>query len=329
MITFHDVLAQLTFNDQCRKFGIPLWQCPHFLFFVMGMLIIVSILIAYALGSQLVDDPFVVNLIILGLTASLITIAFIITHSFEKLAEANRLKSEFVGIVSHQLRTPLTNFIWALDFLNTEAKEDVTEKQEGYFHILEANADRMKNLVNELLTVSRIQEGTLPLYKQEFSFVQLVNVVVSEFSPLIRASNIKLVVEGGSDLPNVYSDPARLRNVVSNLLDNAIKYTKKAADKSQNQQEQPVITLRYEARGDKLYFEIQDQGIGIPRNDEKYIFQRFFRSSNVLKHETQGSGLGLYIAKSIVEKADGEMGFHSEEYKGSTFWFTVPFATHV
>ena len=102
-------IEQFNIPAQCKKYGLPLWQCPHFLFLVMGIIIIVSTLVAYAIGSRYVEDPQVVALIVLLVTAILFTIAVIITRSFERLAEANRMKSEFISIVSHQLRSPLSN----------------------------------------------------------------------------------------------------------------------------------------------------------------------------------------------------------------------------
>src|SRR3989344_4625916 len=173
-------MSLLTFfwNDQCRKFGIPLWQCPHFLFFMMGLLIIGSILVAYGFGSRFLDDPLLINFIIFFLTVTLLIIAFIISRSFEQLAEASRLKSEFINIVSHQLRSPLTNLTWALDFLRTTPEAESIQKQASYMRILAANASRMQELVNDLLTVSRIQEGRLPLRRTKFSFTELINKTI-------------------------------------------------------------------------------------------------------------------------------------------------------
>src|SRR3989344_4331195 len=230
---------------ECKKFGVPLWQCPHFLFVVMGILIIGSIISSYVIGSKIIDDIFLVNMLIMSLTTVLFIISFIITHSFERLAEANRLKSEFVSIVSHQLRAPLTNFIWALDFLNGIVDKKTTQEEQEYFQILDANASRMKDLVNELLTVSRIQEGRIPLFKKEFSFPQLIESIVSEFDPAIKAANIKLRVEGDAEITTIYNDPSRIRSVVTNFLDNAIKYTKKALDekKKKKKKKKPTTYL--------------------------------------------------------------------------------------
>ncbi|MFH1820492.1 MAG: HAMP domain-containing sensor histidine kinase, partial [Candidatus Nealsonbacteria bacterium] len=132
---------------------------------------------------------------------------------------------------------------------------------------------------------------------------------------IASASNveIKLNVVGDSE-PKAFCDPSQLKLVIENFIDNAIRYTKG----------QGTIEVKIEKRNKKLLCFVKDGGVGIPWNDQKHIFQKFFRSSNVLKYQTRGSGLGLYIAKSIVERSKGKIGFRSELNKGSTFWFTVP-----
>ena len=313
-MSLKEVLGQLNVFSQCRRYGLPLWQCPSFLFLIMGLVIIASSLIAYAVGTRYIDNPETVVLIVLGLTAVLLVMAFTITQSFEKLAEASRMKSEFVSIVSHQLRSPLSNLKWALEALMSGRLGKIEEKQTEYFKILKENNVRMGELVQNLLTVSRIETATLSQKKSEISLVGLIEKVVSGFEPFARASNVKINFTFEKDLPKVFVDPDQIKQVVENLLDNAVRYVKEAGQ----------VEISLSKKDKTLYFEIKDNGVGIPKEDQKYIFQKFFRSSNVLRHQTQGSGLGLYIVKSIVEKAGGKISFESRENKGSTFWFTLP-----
>ena len=129
-----------------------------------------------------------------------------------------------------------------------------------------------------------------------------------------RASNVEIKIDIKDNLPEILADPSQLKLVVENLLDNAIRYVKAKGK----------VEVKLEKQNKSIYFEVKDNGVGIPKEDQKYIFQRFFRSANVMRHQTEGSGLGLYIAKSIVEKSGGKIGFESQENKGSTFWFTIP-----
>lgn len=320
-----ELLSELNIAKQAKKYGIPLWQHPQFLFLVMGLLIASSSFLSYLLGTRYIEDPHVVALAVIILTLVLFMIAIVIERSFERLAEASRLKSEFVAIVSHQLRAPLSNMKWIADLLLSKKGSKV---QREYFQMLQDNASRMQEIVNDLLTVSRIEEGGLATLKKEFIFQHVLSGVVASFQPMIRASNIALRVEAPKEPQKVFADPLQIRQVLSNLLDNAVKYTKKSKDTAKkSEDEEHIITMRVKRKDKSLYFEIEDAGVGIPKEDQKYLFQKFFRSGNALSQETQGSGLGLYIAKAIIARSKGKMGFDSKEHKGSRFWFTVPYAS--
>lgn len=308
------ILAQFNILGQCRQYGVSLWQCPQFLFLIMGLVIIAATLAVYTIGTRYIEDPGIVALVVLLVTVVLFIIAFIITRSFERLAEASRMKSEFVSIVSHQLRSPLSNLIWAIELLMSGRLGKIEENQTEYFKILKENSSRMGELVSDLLIVSRIETATLPIKKQEFSIEDLIKKLISNIEPFAKATNVEIKLETQKDLPKVFADSSQIRLVIENLLDNAIRYVK----------ERGVVEIKLETKGNSLYFEIKDNGIGIPKDDQKYIFQKFFRSENALRYQTQGSGLGLFITRSIVNKSGGKISFKSEENKGSTFWFILP-----
>ena len=311
---FKNILSQLNIPAQCKRYNLSLWQCPQFLFLIMGIIIIGSILAAYFIGTRYIENPELVALIILLVALILFIIAFITTRSFERLAEASRMKSEFINIVSHQLRSPLSNLRWAIELLMSGRLGKIEEKQTEYFRILKENSGRMRELVSDLLIISRIETTTLPLKKKEISLEDLIKKLISEFEPFTQASNVEIEFKSEENLPKILADPSQLHLVVENLLDNAIRYIKNNGK----------VKMLLSRRGQNLYFEIEDNGVGIPREDQKYIFQKFFRSENVLKYQTQGSGLGLYISKAIVERSGGKIGFKSQEGIGSTFWFTLP-----
>ena len=308
------ILSELNIVAGCKKYGISIWQCPQFLFLLMGIVIIITAITTYALGTRYVADPTIVSLIVFILTIVLFVITFSMTRSLEGLAEANRLKSEFVSIVSHQLRSPLSNLKWSTEFLESGRAGKVTDKQLEYYKILQDNTSRMAELIDNLLTVSRIEQGRLPIRKSEFSLEALTKEIISRFEPLASASDIKINLETAENLPKAMADPSQIKVVIENLLDNAIRYSNGKKE----------VGVDISNKGKNLLLKIKDSGVGIPKADQKHICQRFFRSSNVLKYQTQGSGLGLYIVKSIVEKSKGKFGFKSVENKGSTFWFTIP-----
>ncbi len=309
-----EILRQLNISAQCKKQGLSLWQCPQFLFLIMGIIIVTTAIIVYWIGTKYIGDPYLVSLIILGVSAILFVIDFTISHSFEKLAEINKIKSEFISVVSHQLRTPISNLNWVIELLMSGSLGKIEVKQIEYFKILKENIGRMSELVRDLLIVSRIEAQTLFLKEKRFSLSRMIEELILEFEPIAKKSNIIISFKNQKDLPEVMADPFQIRQVIENLLDNAIRYIK----------EKGKVKLKLKLEHNNFYFEINDNGVGIPKKDKKHIFQKFFRTDNAMKYQTQGSGLGLYIAKSIINKSKGKMGFKSQEGQGSTFWFTLP-----
>lgn len=311
---FKEIYQQLNIFSQCKRYGLPLWQCPQFLFLIMGIFIIVTTLATYAIGTRYITNPQIVVLVIFLINAILFIISFIITQSFERLAEANRMKTEFISIVSHQLRSPLTNLRWAIDLLLSGEVGKIEEKQMEFFTILRENGGRMEELVSDLLIVSRMENEKQLLKKALFSIEELTKNLIAKASAFAKSYNTEVNLEVEDELPKIFGDGSQVELVVENLLDNAIKYIKKGGK----------IEINLSKKDKNILFKIKDNGVGIPKEDQKYIFQKFFRSENARRAQTQGSGLGLYICKATIEKNGGKMEFKSEEGKGSTFWFTLP-----
>lgn len=307
-------LSKLSFHQRCKRYGLSLWQCPDFVFVVMGMVVIFSALFTYTVSFKYIEDPLLIALIVILISWILLILGYIVTHAVEKLAEATRLKLEFLTIMSHQLRAPFANLRWVIDLLVSGRIGSVPDDQKEYLDILKENSARLEELINKIITVSKIESGRFPLEKKPFSLKEVVEKVIRGSKVFAEASNVEVEFHSEGNLPNVVGDESRIREVVENFIDNAIKYTK-------NKGKVRVSLLK---KGNWLYFEVKDSGIGIPKEDQRYIFQKFFRSQSALKHQARGSGLGLFIAKSIIVAHKGKIGFSSEEGKGSTFWFTLP-----
>ncbi len=307
-------LGNLNIVSQCRRYGVSLWQCPQFLFLIMGLFIISSSAGTYFIGTRFIDDPVIVAMVVLVITAILFILSFAITQSFEKLAEVSRLKSEFIGVVTHQLRSPLTNLKWAVELISSDDFVKDKEKEEEYYSVLKENITRMMELVEELLIVSKIEQGVLVLHRKEVDFKGLIDEMISRFKFFAVASNVFIKFYPKDNIPKVFIDPQQVKLVVENLIDNAIRYTKGGG----------VVEIWLEKKGNLLQFKIKDQGVGIPEEDKKYIFQKFFRSENILKNQVRGTGLGLFVAKKIIDNSGGTIWFKSELNKGTTFYFNLP-----
>ena len=309
-----NIFKQLSVQEECKKYHLPLWECPQFLFIVMGVIIVFSAVFIYLVGSRYIEDPLTVSFITLVLVAILFTIDFIITQSVEHLAEANRMKAEFISIATHELRSPLANLKWIIELLVSGKIIKDKKKYTEYLRLLKENIYRMQESVSDLLTISRIEASKLPLKERYFSITKLTEDLIEDYRDYAESSNVKVYFEKKEELPKIYSDPFQIKLVIENLLDNAIRYV----------DEKGRVYIDISQQKNHIKLSIQDTGIGIPPADQKYIFQKFFRARNVRRHQPQGSGLGLYLTKAIIKRLDGKIGFHSTEEKGSTFWFLLP-----
>jgi len=301
--------------EECKKYHLPLYRCPSFIFFVLGLINIFSILTSYSIANKIVEDPRIVALTCAFLACFLLILSYFATKTFEALAESNRIKSEFVAIASHQLKTPISNLKFALEILMSGKKGKIEPEQVEYFQILKENTNRLKELAKDLLLVSKIEAGDFKLKKEEFDFLELTESVVKNFTPFAKAHNVEIKCYFEESLPKVFADKEQIKDVIENLLDNAIKYSKKGKS---------LVEIKICKKQKEIYFEIKDQGIGISKKDQKYLFEKFFRGSNVPKNEIPGTGLGLFIAKSIIERSGGKINLKSEEGRGTIISFTLP-----
>lgn len=242
-----------------------------------------------------------------------------LTRANEKLRALDQAKSEFVSVAAHQLRTPLAGVKWSVGLLLGGDVGALSNEQKALLIKTYESNERMIALINDMLSADRAESG-----KQKFAFVpqQILNIVdsvVFEVLPLARKKDITLEFENRrEDTPHVLIDGEKMRAVIQNLLENAVKYTMTGGR----------VSIGFREEGGSLIVSIKDTGIGISPQDQSRIFSRFFRGTNALKAETDGTGLGLFIAKSIVEKHGGKIWFESTEGVGSTFYFTIPLALH-
>jgi len=239
----------------------------------------------------------------------------VILHDITREKEIERMKSEFVSLAAHQLRTPLSAIKWTLKMMLDGDIGEITEEQREYLEKSYVSNERMINLINDLLNVSRIEEGRY-LYRPDYvQFEDLIISVIDSYQRELEAKKIKFKFEKPKKkISKLKMDAEKMRLAVTNLLDNAIRYTSLKGE--------VVVSLR--EVDDKIQFSIKDSGIGIPKNQQKRVFGKFFRAANAMKKETEGSGLGLFIVKNIIEAHKGMIWFESEERKGTTFYFSLP-----
>lgn len=238
-----------------------------------------------------------------------------ILHDISREKLLNRLKSEFISIAAHQLRTPLSAIKWTLKLLLDGDLGPITIQEQEYVQSAYQTNERMIKLVNDLLSVSRIEEGRLEYLIREDDLVELLTEAMNSFKEITENKRITLGLEKPKKpLPKIYFDRERIQIVLQNLIENAVHYTPA--------QGRVTITIREESKD--LVVEVSDTGIGILEKDRAQLFTKFYRSAEAIKMNPNGSGLGLFIVRNIVLRHGGTIAVTSKVGKGSTFRFTLP-----
>jgi len=302
-------------KKEANELGVSVWQTPSFLFIIMGMIIIVAMTGIYFI-AQNYDSPELLIASESVVVMILFVIGNFIIKSIEEIARANKVKTEFVSIASHQLKTPLSEISWEVELFISKFSAGLDEKQLGIIKEIGKSNGKMIRLVNDLLDVARIDQGRLALNAEPMDLCAVARDVIEGSKVIAQASNVKLSIKTGKHIPMVIGDKRKMWIVLDNLISNGIKYIEKGGKVD-------VIVSR---EGENVKVQITDTGVGISSNQRDMIFQKFFRIESATKNQTEGTGLGLYIAKNIIEQSKGTIWFTSKENEGSTFFFTLPIA---
>ena len=235
----------------------------------------------------------------------------------DKEKEISRMKNEFISLASHQMRAPLTSIKWYAELLLTDKSEDRLkgEKRKFVEEINKVN-EKIIGLVDDLLNVSRIEAGSkFIIKKKNTNIVPFIMRAIKEQEVLAEQKKIQIVCENKPKGQMIISaDGGKIKQVFQNFLSNAVKYSPEGS----------TIIISCSEDKNAHIFSVKDQGVGIPKEQQNRIFEKFFRASNVLLTEAKGTGLGLYIAKSIIEGHGGKIWFKSKEGKGTTFYINLP-----
>jgi signal transduction histidine kinase len=241
--------------------------------------------------------------------------AFIIGGLFwKKSREADKLKYEFIRVAAHKLRTPLTHIKWAIEGFSEKAK---TDEEKKLIHQINSSNEQLIKLANALLNASQVEYKDL--YKlSPVSLEEIGREILLSFQVQTDAKKIEIIFNVDKNLPKINTDEEKIGAVIQTLLGNAIMYTPNGGE----------IQISIEEQKNNLVFSIKDNGIGIIKEEQPYIFSRFFRSHRAESIQTEGLGLGLFLVKNIVERLGGKIWFDSKgENKGAQFWFSLPLET--
>jgi signal transduction histidine kinase len=236
-----------------------------------------------------------------------------IERDITKEIEIDKMKDEFITLVSHQLRTPLSAIKWYLEMLVDGIVGTLTKEQEKHAKEIYETNQQMINLVNTLLSTSRIESGKIVVDPKPTDIEKIVRDVISEVEINAKNKKQKVELEVEENLPEINLDPRLIRNVYLNLITNALFYSP----------EETTIQINIYKDAENLISKVKDEGQGIPEKEQNKIFNKFFRGEEAKKLVPSGTGLGLYLSKAIIDSSGGDIWFESDK-EGTTFWFTVP-----
>lgn len=236
----------------------------------------------------------------------------VIFHDITHIRLIDKMKTEFVSVASHQLRTPLTAIKLFTEMLVRGDVGKLNKNQKEYLSNVYQSTERMVGLVNDLLNVTRIESGRLSISPEKIEINDFVKDIIAEAKPMAESKKIKIDFEKHKNSLTINIDKNLVRQVFHNLIMNAIRYSSKKGD---------VVKVEVEEENvENILIKVSDKGIGIPSNVQGRIFEKFYRADNAVKAATEGTGLGLYVSKMIVEQSGGEIWFKSEGGKGTTFY---------
>lgn len=236
----------------------------------------------------------------------------------DELHRMDDLKSTFMSVAAHELRAPLTAIEGFVEMLVDREAGPLTDKQQEYLQIVRESSHRLLHVINNLLNVTRIEAGRVELVLEPTDLPALVQSVIAEFTPQAIAKTQDLSFLAAPNLPPAMCDGDHAPQILGNLLGNAVKYTPPGGEID--------VHVGWGLEDGFLQVAVKDSGVGIPEQEQKYLFSRFFRASNAAEAGARGTGLGLYIARALIELHGGSIWFSSERGRGSTFYVTFPIA---
>lgn len=291
---------KIRFLEDSKKYGIPFWQHPEFLFLMLGLFCGLFSLLIFTLSQKYILSPPFAALLTLFFALLFLIFSFLICQTFEKNLEMNKIKNALLTILSHNLKSPLASIAWAIELL--ENKELSKEKE--VFEYLKKGVAEMQKSLRKISFLTKIDFAQ----KEKVLLSDLTKEVLENEKEKIQQKDLKVFLQTENE-KKVDCPKNQIKFVIENLIENAVSYSP----------EKKQILIKIFGKKNKVFFKIEDEAGGIPKEEKEQLFQMFFRAKKV-RYSSSGWGLGLFLSKMIVEKLGGKIGY-SPKKEGSIFWF--------
>lgn len=305
---------KISIFQEARMFHLRIWQTPSFLFLLMGLATIGATYTTFLFASKS-DDLEVLIISVTAVTLIVFALGVILVRVISKIIIINNARTEFLSLVTHQLRSPLTGTKYIMQLVLSEKVGPLTPEQKEMLQQGQDSNDRMLILVSDLLNISKMADGDVAFDFEKIRIEDMLKKMHTQIEPQAQKKRISFSMHLPKEpLPEVQLDQKKVHFVIQNLIDNAVKYTPEAGS----------VTVSAELHTKGIAVHVKDTGIGVPKEEMSKLFTKFYRATNAEASKRVGTGLGLYIAKSVIERHHGEMWVESVENQGSTFSFYLP-----
>jgi len=298
-------------KEEAAQYGVPFWKLPDFLILIMAFINITGMLFTYYLALNFVDDPRTAVVFVAIESAIILIVGSVVAESSRKVITSYKLKEEFIDLVSHQIRSPITNIKWNLELLK---QEKTTKVQNKYVDRLASSVENVVSLVNDFVYLSRLEQSKKELTFQKIDIKKTIKVLLSEMKIFASSKGIKIRLIDNSDNSYTKIDQKKTKIVINNVIENALKYS---SDDSE-------VEIKLYNKKSKLIIEIIDDGCGISEESQPFIFDKFYRALDAKKLASDGTGVGLYVSKILLKEMNGEIWFDSKKDEGSIFFISLP-----
>lgn len=304
-----------TIKKQTEEYGVPWWKLPDVLLIFMALINISSMVLLYWwLSTHWQDTQFAVVVAAVD-SAVVMIIGNIVVETSKRIVSVNKLRKEFIDIMSHQMRTPTSIIRWYIELLLKDGETVMTDKQVGYIHCIADANSKLISLVNDLLNLINVEHNRTQLNIEKVDLIEIVEQTVKSQTLFAKSRNITVTMKKGRHKKAlVMSDAIKLKMAVENLINNAIKYSYPHGN----------VDISIKEEKDGWVCQIKDNGMGIRAEEQRYLFEKFYRTNDKRKLDIQGTGLGLFISRALIRKMGGSIWFTSTENKGTNFFFKLP-----